>query len=261
MPDPSWRIFVCAVTASLTGMGHNGGCHSDEGDPLPSPAHALALVLEMDGEVEAELVLVSTATEAPTHIDGASVGLLVGTASAVPLSSVAPGTYAVDEPQLAYEPNESYTFTFELDETTARSHRAMPGAFQISIHGGIAQPQAWITDADGLEVAWSPAGARVLIDVFDADGARTYATIDWDDAAIDASTWRNFPEGGTLVLPESARSGVAPHRVRVCAVEIFRRDGEPKPAPQHALEGEGLATGLGWLSGGVAGRCVSIEAE
>lgn len=45
------------------------------------------------------------------------------------------------------------------------------------------------------------------------------------------------------------------------AIHVFRRDGEPGQAPQHALDGDGLASGLGWLSGGVAGRCNELTIE
>lgn len=237
-------------------MGHNGGCHADEGDPLASPAHALAVVLETDGVVEAELVLITTSTDVPTHIDGATVSV---TESAAQLARVAPGTYAATPPDLTYAPAQPFTFVFEIDPANARAHHVFAGAFEITVHGGAEVPVAWVADVgDAKEVSWSPAGQRVLIDVFDATGARTHATLDWDDAAIEADTWRHFPEGGTHTLDPDAFGGVAPHRIRVCAVEVFRRDGEPKTTPQHALDGHGPTSGIGWLSGGVAGRCVSL---
>jgi hypothetical protein len=251
---PRWTTVAFASLAAVITMGHNGSCHEDEGDPLPSPAHALALVLEIDGEMHAELALVSTSTDDPAHVDGAEVRLEGPDGMDVALEPVGSGIYAADG--LPYAPNAPFVFWFELDEGTARAYRANPGAFDLAIHGGAEPPMAWI---EGSEVAWSPAGQRALIDVYDANGTKTHASMSWDDAAIDASTWRGLPEGGVYQLPEEAFDGVAPHRVRVCAVEVFRRDGEPAARPQHALDGHGVTPRLGWLSGGLAGRCVWLH--
>ena len=245
-------------------MGHNGGCHPDEGDPLPSPAHGLAVVLEDEsGAVTAELSLVSTATDTPTHIDGATVELSSADFDPLTLPLIAEGTYAAPfGSALSYDPSAPYTFAFSIDEATARTHRASPGTFEITVHGGMDRPTAWMEADDS--VAWSPAGQSVWIEVTDGRDQRTYASVDWTDPAIDAAVWKDLPTGGTHHVPAKAFDGVAPHRVRVCAVELFRRDQEidaTQTEPQHAVDGLGMDTGLGWLSGGVAGRCVTIDAR
>lgn len=263
MRDSRPLTFVVLVAAAVASLGHNGGCHPDEGEPLASPVQALGVVLELDGEVSAELVLVSMATDTPQHVDGAASAVRIPGDHVVPLEPVAPGTYASrGSLPMAYEAGAHFTFELSLDEATARAHRAVPGAVALAIHGGAEVPQIWLeADRSEVTVAWSPAGIRALVDVFDDAGERTYATLDWDDPDISAGTWKRFPEGGSLTLPASALRGTAPHRIRVCAVEVFRRDGEPVQGPQHAADGDGFSSGLGWLSGGVAGRCNVLDLE
>lgn len=240
-------------------MGHNGGCHADDGDPLPSPVHALGMLLEEDGELSVELSLVSTATASPTHVDGAEAWLVDPAGERSALARVGPGSYVLDGSRspLRYVAAESFELGFVLEEGLARAYNASSGTFFLSLHGGLERPEVWLTEAG--EVAWSPAGARVILDVHDARGERTFATLDWSDPAIGAASWRGFPSGGVAQLPASAWRGGGPHSVRVCVVEVFRRDGEPAASPQHALDGAGGTTGLGWLSGGVAGRCARLE--
>ncbi len=236
-------------------MGHNGGCHADEGDPLPSPVHALGVVLEQDGELSVELVLVTTSTDAPMHVNGARATFSVEDQE-VELHEGGPGRYRTTAtPAAAFGSAMQLTLDFTIDDAAARAHRVHAGAFSLLLHGALDVPVVWMEDSD--TVAWSPGGAAAFIEVVDADGVRTFASLDWADPDIAASTWRTLPHGGEQILPPVAFSGPAPHVVRVCAVETFRRDAPS--TPQHLVDGDGPAVGLGWLSGGIAGRCAIME--
>jgi hypothetical protein len=253
------RRLALALTAVLACMGHNGGCHADKGNPLASPAHALAVVLESDGQLELELVLVSTSSAPPRHIDEAGAVVVEAPDGATwPLEPVGLGRYhaAVDAP---YRPGEAYTFRFVLDEPVATAAHVFPGSLAIAAHGYDDAPQAWLTAppraGEPAALAWSPAGLHALVEVWNDAGERTASTVDWSDPAIDSERWRAIPQGGELALDAFPAPGA--YVLRLCAVELARRDDAPGPAPQHAVDAFGAE--LGWLSGALAGRCTTLD--
>jgi hypothetical protein len=253
------KRLAAAVLAILCCMGHNGGCHPDKGAPLASPAHALALVLETDGELELALVLASTAASPPSHVDGATALSVVSPGGETwPLVAVGGGAYRAAV-AAAFEEGAPYTFHYALDDAAAEASHAFPGTFAIEAHGFADAPRAWLEEearaGQPLRLGWSPAGLHALVEVWNAEGERTASTLDWSSPAIDADTWRAMPNDGAVELDALPVPG--DYRVRLCAVEVVRRDDAPGPGTQHAVGGFG--EDLGWLSGAVAGRCTVLE--
>ena len=248
--------------------GHNGGCHPDDGPPRPSPAHALALVLETDGTIEAELVLITTSTPQPVHIAGASTVSVTDPAGTNVTLAGDDFAYAADDAALLhYQAAAPFTFRFSIDASTAVSHHVYEGSFELVLHGGADAPEAWLDgepgDGDEVVVEWQPSGMHAVIDVRNDAGEVTAGTLDWSEPAIDSRIWRSLPFGGRHTLAASAFPASGAYTVRVCCVELMRRIGSDgrNAAPQHLSDADGMSADLGWLSGGLAGRCAVLAVD
>jgi hypothetical protein len=251
------RIAALALVSATGLMGHNGGCHPDEGQPLGTPVSALALVLEDDGAVSAELIVVSTALDQQQRVDVAD-GVLLGPGDvSYPLERVEAGRYLVAD--LEYEATEPYAFQFSIAEEAASAAHVFAGSFQLAMHGVMDVPTVELgsdslTVGESLALDWSPAGLVALVEVRDPSGDLSYRNFDVS-RPLDYASWSGLPDSGELVIEPQAFGEPGAHEIRLCAVEVSRRDDEPSATPQHLSDGDGVSGGLGSLSGMLVGRC------
>jgi hypothetical protein len=242
---------LLAMTLLTVGSGHNGGCHADDGEPLPSPVDAIALLLvDHDGSAEVGLTLLSRALVPAEHVDGA----VEVTFDGAPLEAAAAGIWTSS----SYGDAPSHAFAFGIGVDVARRYHVYPGSFAMTVHGPTQAPTVWI---DGARVGWSPAGLPALVQVL-RDGAITFTNFDAHSLEFDGAAWSALQPGGALTLPDEAFPLAGSYEVRLCTVELRRRDdfgAAPTTQTQHLTEGDTLSGEVGSISGALVGRCARIE--
>ncbi len=247
MASPRASIALLALVLLTAASGHNGGCHADDAPPLPSPVNAVATVLEHeDGVVEAQLSLWSRSVIPAAHVEGAGEVTVDGIA----MTEIAPGRFRA---RLDDDHGDSHTFSFVVSAATARRYHIHGGRFRLAMHGPLDRPDAWL---DGDTVRWTPAGMPALVQLLRGQEP-IYASFDGARVDLDSEDWRALAPADAWPLPPEALAEA--DRVRVCGVEVRRRDDFAGADPQHLGQDDALEGRLGWLSGAIVGRCRAIE--
>jgi hypothetical protein len=251
-PPPS-RLSVVAAAAVAAGlcMAHEGGCHGEAGDTPPSPVNAIGMVLELeDGVTRATLGLRSDTTTAADPVAGRAVSLSQGP-QAWAMPEVAAGLHVVELADAEPTPTP-YRITFEVDQATAEQTHVVAGSFAMEMHGPVDRPEVWFEPVgQGIDVMWAPGGLEVIVEVVDAGDEVTWSNL---SLFADDPGWSAVGPGGRLALPDEAFPVTGTYRVRVCAVEVLRRD-DLSVSPQHLSTEAAVEGQLGWLSGMIVGRC------
>lgn len=234
-------------------MGAEGGCTLFQAT-LDSPVQAVTTLVEKaDGTVEVDLTIVSTAPE-----DGAvfvsnarNAQLRVPGGAIVDLVPAEPGHYRAtsdDNPDLVYDTSQNYRVTFELDDEDL-AEDAAGGDFIAVVTAPDEEVSFELTKApdfagDTAEVTWTPTNLEGLLRVRNETGEIVYDTFDWSHPEFDGSKWASLIRGGSHTLPVDVFADPGTYTISFCAV-----------ASQEGFDEE-LSSGLGALSGFLAGKCV-----
>lgn len=245
----SFHVPLVAIWCVVLCMAHEGGCHGEAGATRPSPVNAIGMVLEHDdGSIEARLSVRSDTLEPAVPVAANDVVLSRG-ADRFALAGKEE-TYATTVDEIGYEPEMPFTLGFALSAAGARDGRVYAGRFAMSAHGPWERPVAWL---EGHELLWTPGGLPAYVEVRDASGERTWRSF---DPSAEAPDYAALVPGG-MRLPDHAFSGEDVHEILVCAVEAMTRD-QLTASTQHVTVGVDAEGQLGWLSGMVVGRCVTL---
>jgi len=249
--------------AALTGLvltlpAAKNGCGSlESNETFLSPVQAVTTVLEhADGSVTAELVLISTSVNPHAFVDSAyDVGLRVPGGAEVQLSLDSAGHYTASsqsDPSLVYTANETYQFSFDLDDEAAAKQVAggnftgVVDAPDDTVTFSLAEPPEFAGDVARLE--WSPSSRYGLIRVYHMELEEvTYANFDFDEAQFDGSKWARLTKGGSKELGVDTFAEPGNYQVSFCAVDAVR-DFDTS-----------LSAELGALSGFLIGRCAEDQ--
>jgi hypothetical protein len=234
-------------------MGAEGGCNLLQ-ETLKSPVQAVTTILERaDGTVEVDLTIVSTEGKGSQFVTSAhDAELRVPGGATVPLEMEEPGHYRAssdDYPELEYLGDAgNYRVTFELDDRAVAGDAA--GDDFIAV---VEAPSDEVTfefsklpefAGDTAAIDWTPRDLEGLLEVRDENGELLYTTFDWSKPEFDGSKWASLIHNGHENLPVDVFANPGSYTVSFCAVQS-----------QEGLDEE-LSSGLGILSGFLAGRCV-----
>lgn len=255
---------LAAIALALTILpGH--GCLEEDEPYLPTPVTALGAVLELeDGSVRAELAVFSTALLPHAPIEQAEPVSVTGPWGTASLAlDPARGLYTVtDNDALRYAPGESYRFELTIEEPVALAMHVYSGRFHAAGHGPLERTRAWAATAsvkcdEHLRVDWSPSALPAIVELVDPSGR--IEQIHTPAVGEQGDPWRRLATGGFVELDGFEAPGR--YMVRVCAVDVARRDGLPSAGPQHLGSPDSLATGLGSGSGVAVGRCDAVAVD
>ncbi|MCA9710531.1 MAG: hypothetical protein KDK70_32115 [Myxococcales bacterium] len=234
-------------------MGAEGGCTLLQGT-LESPVQAITILREHpDGAVDVDLVMISTEGRESRWIDTAqNAELRTPEGELVALVPEQDGHYRAhsdQDPRLVYAPGGvNYRVTFELtDEELAGDAAgddfiAVVQAPEAEVEFAFTKTPDFAGDTSSIE--WSPANLDGLLEVRDSSGEVVFSTFDLRTAEFDGSKWASLIHGGREDLPVDVFADAGTYTVSFCAV-----------ASQEGFDEE-LSSGLGALSGFLAGRCV-----
>lgn len=223
-------------------------------DTLNSPVQAVATVLERgDGTVEVDLTITSTEPDEDVFVTTATnAELRVPDGTLVPLVQTHDGHYRAsskEHPGLVYDPSgTNYRVTFELDDpdvagsAAGESFVAVVASPDVEVRFDVVKAPAFAGDT--AEITWQPAALAGLLEVRDAAGKIIYSTFDWSHPKFDGSKWGSLIRGGSHTLAVDVFAEPGMYTVSFCAVES-----------QQGFDEE-VSSGLGILSGFMAGRCV-----
>lgn len=235
-------------------MGAEGGCTLLQGT-LESPVQAITILREQaDGSVDVDLMVVSTkewdAERFITTVNDAEMRMPGG--ELVALEQDEDGHYRAHSDataQLVYEPGGvNYRVTFELDDEDMAGDAA--GEDFIAV---VQPPEDEVTfeltkspdfAGDTSTVEWTPSHLEGLLEVRDEDGEVIFSTFNLRTAEFDGSKWGSLIRGGHESLPVDVFADAGRYTLSFCAVRS-----------QEGFDEE-LSSGLGALSGFLAGRCV-----
>lgn len=234
-------------------MGAEGGCTLLQGT-LESPVQAITILREhADGSVDVDLVVISTKDFDNRFITSVTnAELRTPSGDLIPLTQDEDGHYRAhsnDHEQLVYEPGDTnYRITFDLDDEGVAGEAA--GEDFIAV---VQAPDAEVTfeltrapefAGDVSTIEWTPSHLEGLLEVRNADGELIFDTFDLATAEFDGSKWGSLIHGGRQNLPVDVFADPGRYTLSFCAVQS-----------QEGLDEE-LSSGLGVLSGFLAGRCV-----
>ena len=252
-----YSTLLLAGLALTLFQGAKSGCGSKESKSTwESPVQAVATILEhSDGSVEAELVLISTATSNHQFVDTAeNVQLRIPGGDIVALELSSDGHYtasSADHPELAYVADESYRFTFELNDEDAAGQAAGKDFYAVAegpsddVSFSVSELPEFAHDTSTIE--WSPSSLYALVSVEDADGNEVYRSFDFENPTFDGDKWAHLVRGGTFDLTGAVFADAGDYTVTVCAVKRVS-DFDTK-----------LSSDLGVLSGFLIGRCAAPQ--
>jgi hypothetical protein len=247
-------LVACTLLATLPVlMGAEGGCTLLQ-ETLKSPVQAVTTLVERaDGTVEVDLTIVSTEGKGSRFVTSAhDAELRVPGGAIVPLEMEEPGHYRAssdDYPALEYiGDGGNYRVTFELDDRAVAGDSA--GDDFIAV---VEAPDDEITfelsklpefAGDTATIEWAPRSLEGLLEVRDETGELIFTTFDWSKPEFDGSKWASLIYSGHENLPVDVFANPGTYTLSFCAVQS-----------QEGLDEE-LSSGLGILSGFLAGRCV-----
>ncbi len=249
--------------AALTGLvlslpaAKNGCASLESNETFLSPVQAVTTVLEhADGTVSAELVLISTSVNPHEFVDSAyDVVLRIPGGEEIELSLGESGHYGTTseaDSSLVYTPNETYQFSFDLDDEAAASQvtggnfTGVVDAPDDTVTFTLAEPPEFAGDVSRLE--WSPSSRYGLIRVYHLDLEEvTYSNFDFDESQFDGSKWARLSKGGEKELGVDTFAEPGNYQVSFCAVDAVR-DFDTS-----------LSAELGALSGFLIGRCAEDQ--
>jgi hypothetical protein len=234
-------------------MGARGGCNLLQ-ETLKSPVQAVTTILERaDGTVEVDLTIVSTEGPTDQFVTSAyDAELRVPGGAIIPLKMDEPGHYRAssdDYSDLEYVGDSgNYRVTFELDDRDVAGDAAGDNFSAV-----VEAPSDEITfefgklpefAGDTSSIDWTPRDLEGLLEVRDENGELIFTTFDWSKPEFDGSKWASLIHNGHEALPVDVFADPGSYTVSFCAVQS-----------QEGLDEE-LSSGLGILSGFLAGRCV-----
>jgi hypothetical protein len=257
------HTLAAVLLLYLVCSGHNGGCHPDEGELLPSGVQALGVVLERpDGSLDARLRLVSNAVLPEDFVAASAAVLHTPGGEVVALQEVEPGRYQLadqDAAVLAYEAGD-YLFAFSVHPDEARAKHVFGGDFVMAMHGAVEVPRVELVDSGDSEqlltVRWQPEAAPALIELHDEAGALRISNLVREPNVAALPAWSALQATGQAELAAADLAAGETHLVRVCSVEVARWTSMPAV---HALHQSGSSAGqLGSASGMLVGRCADV---
>ncbi len=231
----------------------DSGCGLLQGT-VNSPVHATTTVVgRADGTVEVDLAITSTEQDDEQFVTTATnAELRVPDGTIIPLTPAEPGHYRAssdEHPGLIYDASgTNYRVSFDLDDAEVAGDAA--GEEFIAV---VAAPDADVTfeiskepafAGDTAEITWSPGSLKGLLEIRDDSGTIIYTTFDWSHPEFDGSKWGSLIRGGSETLAVDVFSDPGSYTVSFCAVES-----------QEGFDEE-VSSGLGILSGFMAGKCV-----
>lgn len=248
------HVAGLGLVASLPAlMGAEGGCTLLQGT-LESPVQAITILREHpDGSVDVDLMVVSTKDgdqRFVTTVENAELRTPDG--DLIELVQDEDGHYRAhsdDHDALVYEPaGTNYRITFELEDEEMAGEDA--GEDFIAV---VQAPDEEVTfeltkapefAGDTSSISWSPANLEGLLQVRDADGEVVFSTFNLATPEFDGSKWASLIRHGHEDLPVDVFADAGQYTLSFCAVKS-----------QEGFDEE-LSSGMGVLSGFLAGRCV-----
>jgi len=234
-------------------MGAEGGCTLLQGT-LESPVQAITIVREhADGAVDVDLMVVSVNEGEQQWIDTVqNAELRTPDGEIVPLTQEEDGHYRAhsdDVPALVYAPGGvNYRVTFDLEDeelagdAAGEDFIAVVSAPDAEIEFEFTKTPDFAGDTSTIE--WSPRTLDGLLEVRNADGELVFSTFNLRTPEFDGSKWASLIHGGRQDLPVDVFADAGTYTISFCAVQS-----------QEGFDEE-LSSGLGALSGFLAGRCV-----
>ncbi|MEM9457511.1 MAG: hypothetical protein AAGF11_25250 [Myxococcota bacterium] len=233
-------------------MGAEGGCTLLQGT-LESPVQAITILREHpDGAVDVDLVVISLEDRAQWIDTVHNAELRTPEGDLIALNQEEDGHYRAhsnDNAQLVYAPGDvNYRVTFELDDQELAGDAAGEDFIAV-VQAPEAEVEFEFTKApdfagDTSSVEWSPSNLAGLLEVRDAKGELVFSTFNLRTPEFDGTKWASLIHGGRKDLPVDVFADAGSYTVSFCAVES-----------QEGFDEE-LSSGLGALSGFLAGRCV-----
>lgn len=235
-------------------MGAEGGCTLLQGT-LESPVQAITILREHpDGAVDVDLVVISLEKRANAQwIDTVhNAELRTPEGELVSLTQEEDGHYRAhsdDDARLVYAPGDvNYRVTFELDDeelagdAAGEDFIAVVQAPEAEVEFEFTKTPDFAGDTSSIE--WSPGNLAGLLEVRDAEGELVFSTFNLRTPEFDGTKWASLIHGGRKDLPVDVFADAGTYTVSFCAVQS-----------QEGFDEE-LSSGLGALSGFLAGRCV-----
>lgn len=216
-----------------------------------SPVQAVTTLVEhSDGTVEAELVLIATQVQPNQFVNSATdVNVRTPDGNLVPLTRTSDGHYSANSetnPDLVYLPNETYRFSFELEDEIAKqvsggNFVAVMDAPDIEVSFQFTREPEFAGDSS--RISWSPSNTYALFSVYDESDTLIYRNFDFDKAQFDGSKWARLWFNGAKTLGVDTFPTAGNYRLELCSVKKVS-DFNPS-----------LSAELGALSGFLIGKC------
>lgn len=233
-------------------MGAEGGCTLLQGT-LESPVQAITILREHpDGAVDVDLVVISV-EDGQRWIDTVeNAELRTPGGDLIPLTQEEDGHYRArsdEHERLVYEPGDTnYRVTFDLDDEQLAGDAAGEDFIAV-VQAPEAEVELEFTKSpdfagDTSSIEWSPGNLAGLLEVRDAEGELVFSTFNLRTPEFDGTKWASLIHGGRKDLPVDVFADAGTYTVSFCAVQS-----------QEGFDEE-LSSGLGALSGFLAGRCV-----
>lgn len=246
-------LGMSLVVALPALMGAEGGCTLLQGT-LESPVQAITILREHpDGAVDVDLVMISVEGNDHRWIDSAEAAeLRTPEGELIALSQQEDGHYRAhsdDDERLVYEPGGvNYRVTFELNDEEMAGDKAgedfiaVVQAPEADVEFAFTKTPDFAGDTSAIE--WSPSNLAGLLEVRDGEGELVFSTFNLRTPEFNGTKWASLIHGGREDLPVDVFADAGTYTVSFCAVES-----------QEGFDEE-LSSGLGALSGFLAGKCV-----
>lgn len=216
-----------------------------------SPVQAVTTLVEhSDGTVEAKLVLIATSVAPNQFVNSATdVSVRIPNGDRVSLTRTSDGHYTANSdmnPELVYLPNETYQFTFELEDEIAK--QVSGGNFVAVMEAPDIEVTFEFTDlpefaGDTSRINWTPSNTYALFSVYDESDNLIYRNFDFEQAQFNGSKWARLWFNGSRTLGVDTFPTAGNYRIELCSL---RKVSDFNSA---------LSAELGALSGFLIGRC------